>query len=64
MISRRTLETAGFFTIAAALHVSAAAIMLPEQLERGEPADAPPAALAAGGVEVQAMVEAWEPHPN
>lgn len=64
MITRRALETAGFFTIAAALHVSAAAIMLPEQLERGEPLEAPPAALAAGGLEVQAMVEAWDNVPE
>lgn len=64
MITRRSFETAGFFTIAAALHVSAAAIMLPEQLERGEPMEAPPAALAAGGLEVQAMVEAWDDVPD
>lgn len=65
MISRRTFETAGFFTIAAALHVSAAALMLPQdQLERGEAMDAPPATLSAGGPEAQALVEAWETEPE
>lgn len=64
MITRRTLETAGFFTIAAALHVSAAAIMLPDQLERGAAAEAPPAALSAGGEEIRSMVEAWEAPPE
>ncbi|WP_265502082.1 energy transducer TonB family protein [Paracoccus beibuensis] len=64
MIPRRTLETAGFFTIAAALHVSAAAILLPDQLQRGEAADAPPAALAAGGEEVRSMVSEWETPPE
>jgi len=64
MITRRTLETAGFFTIAAALHVSAAAIMLPDRLERGAAAKAPPAALAAGGEEIQALVSEWEAPPE
>ncbi|QBX35737.1 energy transducer TonB [Paracoccus liaowanqingii] len=64
MISLRTLETAGFFTIAAALHVSAAAIMLPDRLERGAAAEAPPAALSAGGEEIRSMVEAWEAPPE
>ncbi|TJZ93321.1 energy transducer TonB [Paracoccus gahaiensis] len=64
MITRRTLETAGFFTIAAALHVSAAAIMLSDRLERGDAAEAPPAALSAGGEEIRAMVEAWESPPE
>ncbi|WP_410218061.1 energy transducer TonB [Paracoccus sp. (in: a-proteobacteria)] len=64
MISRRTLETAGFFTIAAALHVSAAAIMLPDRLERGTAAEAPPAALAAGGEEIQSLVSEWEAPPE
>lgn len=65
---RRILETAGLFTIAAALHVSAAAIMLPEQLKQGEPtetpSDAPSAAVAAGGAEIEAMVEAWDAPPK
>ena len=67
MFSRRTLETAGFFTIAAALHVSAAAFLLPDQLQQGKAVPAPastPATLAAGGVEVQAMVEDWETPPD
>lgn len=64
MITRRALETAGFFTIAAALHVSAAAILLPDQVQKGAVADAPPAALAAGGEEVRAMVSDWETPPE
>lgn len=58
------LETAGFFTIAAALHVSAAAILLPDQVQRGAVAEAPPAALAAGGEEIRAMVSDWERPPE
>ncbi|WP_111558130.1 energy transducer TonB family protein [Paracoccus sediminilitoris] len=65
MMSLRMLETAGFFTIAAALHVSAAAMMLPQdELEKGAAMDAPPASLAAGGPEAQALVEAWETEPD
>lgn len=64
MTSRRILETAGFITIAAALHVSAAAFLLPEQVQQGDVAEAPPAALAAGGEEVQAMVSDWETPPE
>lgn len=64
MIPRRTLETAGFFTIAAALHVSAAAVFLPDQLQRGEAAEAPPAALSAGGEEIRSMVSDWETPPE
>ncbi|MGZ3217859.1 energy transducer TonB family protein [Paracoccus sp. T5] len=64
MMTRRTLETAGFFTIAAALHVSAAAVLLPDQVQRGAVAEAPPAALAAGGEEIRAMVSDWETPPE
>lgn len=64
MAQRRVLETAGFITIAAALHVSAAAILMPEQLQRGEMGDLGPTALAAGGVEVQSMVSQWENTPE
>nr|WP_111299494.1 TonB family protein [Paracoccus saliphilus] len=64
MMTRRTLETAGFFTIAAALHVSAAAILLPDQVQKGAVADAPPAALAAGGEEIRSMVSDWETPPQ
>lgn len=61
---RRALEIAGLFTIAAALHVSAAAIMLPEQLKQGEPTEAPPSpTVAAGGAEIEAMVAAWDAPP-
>ncbi|MBW7057067.1 TonB family protein [Paracoccus bogoriensis] len=64
MIQRRVLETAGFITIAAALHVSAAAILMPERLQRGEMGNLGPTALAAGGVEVQSMVSQWENAPE
>ncbi|MFN3273836.1 MAG: TonB family protein [Paracoccus sp. (in: a-proteobacteria)] len=66
MAPRRILETAGFITIAAALHVSAAAFLLPEQVQQGEAAEAhaAPAALAAGGEAVQAMVSDWETPPE
>ncbi|MGP9803580.1 TonB family protein [Paracoccus sp. NSM] len=64
MAQRRVLETAGFITIAAALHVSAAAILMPEQLQRGEMGDLGPTALAAGGAEVQSMVSQWENTPE
>lgn len=64
MTSRRTLETAGFLTIAAALHVSAAAFMLPDQVQQGDAAPAPPAALSAGGEAVQSMVSEWETPPE
>lgn len=64
MAQRRVLETAGFITIAAALHVSAAAILMPEQLQRGEMGDLGPTMLAAGGAEVQSMVSDWENTPE
>lgn len=65
MISRRVLETAGFFTIAAALHVSAAAVMLmPTQAQQGAGEAPPSPRLAAGGVEMQDMVSEWEAPPQ
>lgn len=64
MPSRRALETAGFIFIAAALHVSAAGLMLPDQVMRGAPQDAPPAALAAGSVDIQEMVAEWDAPPS
>ncbi|MFC0200899.1 TonB family protein [Paracoccus rhizosphaerae] len=65
MDARRTLETAAFFTIAAALHVSAAAMLLPDQAQKGAAVtDAPPAALSAGGEEVRSMVSEWEAPPE
>ncbi|SNT68598.1 energy transducer TonB [Paracoccus seriniphilus] len=63
MPSRRVIETAAFFVIAAALHVSAAALILPEQVKRGAPQDAPPAALAAGSTDMQELVAQWDAPP-
>ncbi|MDB6177188.1 TonB family protein [Paracoccus sp. Z330] len=63
MPSRRAIETAGFFVIAAALHVSAAGLMLPDQVKRGAPQDAPPAALAAGSADIQELVAEWDAPP-
>ncbi|MFN3278784.1 MAG: cell envelope integrity protein TolA [Paracoccus hibiscisoli] len=64
MVSRRVLETAGVFTIAAALHVSAAVMMLPQEAQRGAGAGSAPAQVAAGGEAVQAMVADWESPPE
>lgn len=63
-MSRRILHLAAFLTIAGALHLSAAVLLLPEQFQRGEAFDAPPAALAAGGAETRAMVADWERPPE
>lgn len=60
----RIWETAGFVLIAAALHVSAAAVMLPETLRRGEALDAPSAALTAGSPDLAALVESWDTAPD
>lgn len=65
MPTRRLAETAGFFVIAASLHVAAFAAFLPDDgPQKGAAADAPPAQLAAGGAEVQAMVAEWEAPPE
>lgn len=64
MTQTRIMETAGFVLIAAALHVSAAAIMLPNAVQQGLAANAPAAALMAGSPEVEALVEAWEAEPE
>ncbi|MFN4061489.1 MAG: TonB family protein [Paracoccus hibiscisoli] len=64
MVSRRVLETAGVFTIAAVLHVSAAVMMLPQEAQRGAGAESAPAQVAAGGEAVQAMVADWESPPE
>lgn len=62
---RRTAEMAGFVTMAGALMVSAAGVLLPEGVMRGAPVPGPEAApaLAAGGEEIRAMVEAWDAPP-
>lgn len=64
MLGSRRFEIAGFVVIAASLHVSAAAVMLPEQIMRGAPEAAPPAALAAGSVDLAAMVSEWDAPPS
>ncbi|MGR3398105.1 MAG: TonB family protein [Paracoccus sp. (in: a-proteobacteria)] len=65
MDARRTLEIAAFFTIAAALHVSAAAMLLPDQAQKGAAViNTPPAALSAGGEEIRSMVSEWESPPE
>ncbi|MCF3973348.1 hypothetical protein [Paracoccus salsus] len=63
-MSRRSLEIAGFVTIAAALHVSAAAMMLPFTPAAGPPLDEPPAALSAGSGDLADLVERWETPPE
>ncbi|MBU3030009.1 TonB family protein [Paracoccus marinaquae] len=64
MARSRSLEIAGFVVIAAALHVSAAAVMLPEQMKRGAFYDAPPAVLAAGSVDMAGLVSEWDAPPE
>lgn len=64
MTSRRVLETAGVFTIAAALHVSAAVMLLPQEAQRGAGAAPVPAQLAAGGQAMEEMVATWEAPPE
>ena len=61
---RSGMDRAGFVVIAAALHVAAFAAVVPDGAPRGPLADAPPARLAAGGAETQAMVAAWEAPPE
>lgn len=61
---RRAWEIGGFVTIAAALHVSAAALMLPDELASGAPMDAPPAALSAGSGQMAELIAAWETPPE
>lgn len=64
MRSLRLWETAGFLVIAAALHVSAAAVLLPEQVRQGAPVAAPPAALAAGSAQIEDLVAEWDAPPS
>jgi protein TonB len=64
MAQRRIWETAGFFTIAAALHVSAAALMLPDSAQEGAALPGPVGELSAGGAEIQAIVAEWEQGPE
>lgn len=57
-------EFAGFLTIAAALHVSAAVVLLPEQIAMGAAIPAPPAPVSAGSGEMSELVEQWESPPE
>ena len=63
-MARRLLETAGFITIAAALHVSAAAMLIPTEAAKGPLQDAAPAPLAAGSPAIEKMVSEWEAPPD
>lgn len=64
MAQRRIWETAGFVTIAAALHVSAAALMLPDSAQEGAALPGPVGELSAGGAEIQAIIAEWEQGPE
>lgn len=63
-MARRAWEIAGFLTIAAALHVSAAAIMLPKRPSAGAPPDELPAALSAGSGDLADLIDQWEAPPE
>lgn len=60
----RAWEIAGFVTIAAALHVSAAAMMLPDPPAAGPATDSPPAAISAGSGRIADLVNQWEQPPE
>ncbi|SIS77882.1 TonB C-terminal domain-containing protein [Paracoccus saliphilus] len=57
-------EIAGFVTIAVALHVSAAAVLMPEQIAMGADIPAPPAPVAAGSGKMSDLIEQWENPPE
>lgn len=57
-------EIAGFVTIAVALHVSAAAVLMPEQIAMGADIPAPPAPVAAGSGKISDLIEQWENPPE
>ncbi|MDO5527883.1 MAG: TonB family protein [Paracoccus sp. (in: a-proteobacteria)] len=59
-----TVEKLGFLAIAAALHVAAAALIQSTDAAPGEALQSPPAELAAGGAEIEAMVAEWEAPPE
>lgn len=65
-MAARVWEIAGFITIAAALHVSAAALMMPQSSPAGAiSADVgPPAALSAGSEALADLVAEWEAPPE
>lgn len=66
MLSRKTWETAGFITIAAALHVSAAAILVggPEEIILPPGPATGSVTVSAGGGEIGEMIEKWESQPE
>lgn len=64
MLSRKTWETAGFITIAAALHVSAAAILVGEPEKISLPPGPVTGSFSAGGGDIGEMVEQWESPPE
>ncbi|MDP5307937.1 hypothetical protein [Paracoccus spongiarum] len=66
MASGRLFETTGFILIAAALHVSAAAIMIPDPTRQGDPLTAPAAQarLAAGSADLADLVAEWDAPPQ
>lgn len=64
MATRRFWDIFGFAIIATSLHVSAAAIMLPDTSLRSTPGNELQAALAAGSPEIAALVAAWDAAPE
>lgn len=64
MAAGQKWEIAGFVTIAAALHVAAAAIVMPERIAMGAAFTAPPAPVAAGSGRMSELVEQWENPPE
>ncbi|RNF33676.1 energy transducer TonB family protein [Paracoccus methylarcula] len=64
MASAQKWEIAGFVTIAVALHVSAAAVLLPERIAMGAALPAPPAPVSAGSGDMSELIEQWENPPE
>jgi len=61
---RRSWEIAGFVTIAAALHVSAAAVILTDPPAAGAPLNSAPAPISAGSGDIADLVNEWERPPE
>lgn len=61
---RRSWEIAGFVTIAAALHVSAAAMILTDPPAAGAPLNSAPAPISAGSGDMADLVNEWERPPE
>ncbi|WCR10673.1 TonB family protein [Paracoccus stylophorae] len=63
-MARRVAEIAGFLVIATALHMTAAATILPDRPAAGPARDAPAAALTAGSGQMADLVAQWEQPPQ